>query len=106
MIFSVVRIMIWATTPAAFRFWFRRRIVPVLNISYSGNTVTVTGRGVRLEAPARKQQPHYTRRRWSVSGGLTTCNGTNYLNLTSPTGNVFFRLGNPETPKQRSSPEF
>jgi hypothetical protein len=27
-----------------------------------------------------------------ASGGETTSNGTNYLNITSPTGNLFFRL--------------
>jgi hypothetical protein len=32
---------------------------------------------------------------WTASGGVTTSNGTNYLNLTSPTGNLFFRLSNP-----------
>lgn len=36
----------------------------------------------------------------SSSGGWlpgiwTTSNGANYLNLTSPTGNLFFRLSNP-----------
>jgi hypothetical protein len=29
---------------------------------------------------------------WSASGGVTTSNGTNYLNITPPTGNLFFRL--------------
>jgi hypothetical protein len=29
---------------------------------------------------------------WSVNSSWTTSNGTNYLNLTSPTGNLFFRL--------------
>ena len=29
---------------------------------------------------------------WSASSGVTTLNGTNYLNLVAPTGNLFFRL--------------
>ena len=29
---------------------------------------------------------------WSASSRVTTANGTNYLNLTSPTGRLFFRL--------------
>ena len=29
------------------------------------------------------------------SVGVTTSNGINYLNITSPTGNLFFRLSNP-----------
>jgi hypothetical protein len=33
---------------------------------------------------------------WTTnSDPITTINGTNYLNLTSPTGNLFFRLSNP-----------
>ena len=32
---------------------------------------------------------------WSASGGVTTTNGTNYLNLASPTGRLFFRLSGP-----------
>jgi len=29
---------------------------------------------------------------WSVNNSWTTSNGTNYLNLASPAGNLFFRL--------------
>jgi hypothetical protein len=32
---------------------------------------------------------------WSASGGITTSNGTNYLNVPNPAGNVYFRLKNP-----------
>jgi hypothetical protein len=64
---------------------------PTLYISDSGNTVTVYWQNVsgwslqqnnNLAIPAN----------WSASGGVTTTNGTNYLNLASPTGNLFFRL--------------
>jgi len=67
---------------------------PTLFISHSGNTVTVYWQNVsgwnlqqnnNLAVPAG----------WSVNSSWTTSNGTNYLNLTSPTGNLFFRLSNP-----------
>jgi hypothetical protein len=65
-----------------------------LYISHSGSTVTVYWQDVsgwslqqnnNLAAPAG----------WSVNSSWTTSNGTNYLNLTSPAGNLFFRLSNP-----------
>ena len=67
---------------------------PTLKISHSGNAVTVYWQDVsgwslqqnnNLSLPAN----------WSVSGGVTTSNGTNYLNVASPTGNLFFRLQHP-----------
>jgi uncharacterized protein YigE (DUF2233 family) len=66
----------------------------LLNISQSGNTVKVFWQNVsgwslqqntNLTAPAG----------WTGSSGVMTSNGTNYLNLTSPTGTLFFRLTNP-----------
>ncbi len=32
---------------------------------------------------------------WAGSSGVTTSNGTNYLFITAPSGNLFFRLNNP-----------
>jgi len=67
---------------------------PTLYITHSGNTVTVYWQNVsgwslqqnsNLAVPAN----------WSASSGVTNSNGTNYLSLTSPTGNRFFRLGQP-----------
>ena len=67
---------------------------PTLRISHSGNTVTVYWQDVsgwslqqnaNLAAAAN----------WSGSGGVTTANGTNYLNVTPLTGNLFFRLSKP-----------
>ncbi len=67
---------------------------PTLNISHSGNAVTVywqdaSGWGLQqnndLTVPAN----------WTASGGVTASNGTNYLNVISPTGNLFFRLEHP-----------
>ena len=67
---------------------------PTLYISESGKTVTVYWQNVSgwtlqqnnsLTAPAS----------WTPNGSWTTSNGTNYLSLTSPTGNRYFRLANP-----------
>lgn len=64
---------------------------PTLYISHSGNTVTVFWQNVSpwlleqnnsLTAPAA----------WSTNSSWTTTSGTNYLNITAPTGNLFFRL--------------
>jgi hypothetical protein len=64
---------------------------PALYISHSGNTVTVYWQNVsgwnlyqnnNLAVPTG----------WSLNGSATLTNGTNYLNLTSPAGNLFFRL--------------
>jgi hypothetical protein len=68
--------------------------VPTLYISHSGDTVTLFWQDVsgwslqqnnNLALPAN----------WSASGGVTTSNGTNYLNISSPAGNLFFRLQHP-----------
>jgi hypothetical protein len=67
---------------------------PTLYISHSGNTVTVYWQAVsgwslhqngNLATPAS----------WSLNSSWTTSNGTNYLNVANPAGNLFFRLQNP-----------
>jgi hypothetical protein len=67
---------------------------PTLYISLSGNTVTVYWQNVsgwtlhqnnNLTVPAG----------WTQNNTWTTTNGTNYLNVTQPAGNLFFRLSNP-----------
>lgn len=67
---------------------------PTLYIRQSGKTVTVYWQDVSgwtlqqnnsLTAPLN----------WSPNTSWTTSNGTNILNLTSPTGNLYFRLANP-----------
>jgi hypothetical protein len=67
---------------------------PTLYIGYSGNTVTVSWQNVSgwsLQQNGNVATPAG----WSPSGGVTTSNGTNYLNVVSPTGNLFFRLSHP-----------
>jgi hypothetical protein len=67
---------------------------PNLNITQSGGMVTVYWQNVsgwslqqnnNLALPAN----------WAASGGVTTANGTNYLNITAPSGDLFFRLNGP-----------
>jgi hypothetical protein len=67
---------------------------PTLGINRSGNTVTIDWRAVsgwNLE-----QNTNIGTANW-VSSGLpvTTANGTNYVNIVSPSGNLFFRLQGP-----------
>ena len=67
---------------------------PTLYISHSGSTVTVFWEDVsgwslqqnnNLTVPAG----------WSPSSGVTTSSGTNRLDITPPTGSLFFRLQHP-----------
>ena len=67
---------------------------PTLYVSHAGSAVTVYWQAVsgwslqqnnNLALPAG----------WSVNSSWTNSNGTNYLNVTSPAGNLFFRLSNP-----------
>jgi hypothetical protein len=67
---------------------------PTLYISRAGSTVTVYWQNVSgwvLQQSSSINPPA----NWTVNSSWTTTNGTNYLNLTSPTGNEFFRLANP-----------
>ena len=68
---------------------------PTLYISHSGNTVTVYWQDVpgwNLQQNGNLATPGA----WTASGyGITTNNGTNSITLTSPAGNLFFRLSNP-----------
>ena len=67
---------------------------PPLLINYAGNTVTVYWQAVPgwtlQQNPSVNNLPG-----WSTSNGVTTSNGTNYLKLISPSGNLFFRLSYP-----------
>ena len=64
---------------------------PALNISKSGNAITISWQNVSgwtLQQNNTLSQPA----NWSASGGVSTNNGTNSLQIASPTGNLFFRL--------------
>jgi len=67
---------------------------PTLNISHSGNTVTVYWQDVAGWNLQQNSNLAVTNG-WSASGGVTLSNGTNFLNIVNPTGNLFFRLKNP-----------
>jgi hypothetical protein len=65
-----------------------------LFVSQTGRTVTVYWQnqpGWRLQQNAGVAAPAG----WTSNTAWTTANGTNYLNLTSPTGKLFFRLTQP-----------
>jgi hypothetical protein len=67
---------------------------PTLYITHSNNTVIVYWQNV--SGWNLQQKPNLsTSGGWSPSTGVTSSNGTNYLNIASPTGNLFFRLSNP-----------
>jgi len=64
---------------------------PTLYISISANTVTVYWQNVSgfvLQQTSSIKPPVS----WAQNNGWTTSNGTNYLTITPPTGNEFFRL--------------
>jgi hypothetical protein len=65
---------------------------PTLHISHSGNTVTVYWQdisGWHLIQSGNLTTPIAS---WGNSASPTLTNGTNYLNIVNPTGNLFFRL--------------
>jgi hypothetical protein len=67
---------------------------PPLYITHSGSTVTVYWQntpGWNLQQNTSVKAPA----NWSASSGVTTSNGTNYLSLVNPAGNLFFRLNSP-----------
>jgi hypothetical protein len=67
---------------------------PQLNVSHNGNTVTVYWQDVSgwsLQQNGNLAAPLG----WSLNGSAILTNGTNYLNLVNPAGNLFFRLQHP-----------
>jgi hypothetical protein len=64
---------------------------PTLYITGSGNTVTVFWQDI--SGWSLQQNNSLTSSGgWSASSGVTPHDGTNYLTITPPTGNLFFRL--------------
>lgn len=64
---------------------------PTLNISRSGNLVTIYWQDVSGWSLQQNNNLALTNG-WTATGSWTTSNGTNYLNLTTSAGNWFFRL--------------
>jgi hypothetical protein len=69
--------------------------LPNLSIAHSGNSVIVSW----LDTGSYTLQQNSNLAAsagWTTSGyTITTANGTNSISITSPTGNLFFRLANP-----------
>ncbi len=64
---------------------------PTLYISHSGNTATVYWQSVSGWNLQQNSDLSLTNG-WSANSSWTTSGGTNYLNVTPPVGNLFFRL--------------
>jgi hypothetical protein len=64
---------------------------PTLYISHSGNAVTIYWQDVSGWS-LQQNNSLANASGWSVNSSWTTSNGTNYLNVTPPGGNLFFRL--------------
>lgn len=68
--------------------------LPNLSVTHSGNSVTISWPNTGTYA--LQQNPVLTSAGWTTSGyTITTANGTNSITITSPTGNLFFRLKAP-----------
>jgi hypothetical protein len=68
---------------------------PVLHISISGKTVTVYWQNISGWTLIQSPSPATPINNWTSNSSWTTTNGTNYLNISSPTGTLYFRLANP-----------
>jgi len=67
---------------------------PTLDTSHSVNTVTMYWQDVSgwsLQQNSNLAVPAG----WSAGDAVTISNGTNYLNITSPTGNLYFPFSHP-----------
>lgn len=68
--------------------------LPNLSVSHSGNNVIVSWPDTG--AYTLQQNSVMAKAGWTTSGyTITTANGTNSITITSPTGNLFFRLSSP-----------
>jgi hypothetical protein len=65
---------------------------PTLYITRSANTVTVFWQAVPPWSLCQDMILTTPMASWSASSGITTSNGTNYLTVVNPSGNMFFRL--------------
>ena len=68
---------------------------PTLYISHAGNTVTVYWQDVTGWSLVQSGNLTTPMGRWSASSSPTLTGGTNYWNVTNPSGNVFYRLTHP-----------
>jgi hypothetical protein len=68
---------------------------PQLNAVRNGNVVTVHWQNVAGWNLIQNGVVTTPVASWSASAAPTLTGGTNYLNVTNPSGNLFFRLKNP-----------
>ena len=68
---------------------------PTLYVSHSGNAVTVYWQDVAGWNLVQSGNVTTSMASWSASSSPSLTNGTNYLTLVNPAGNLFFRLKNP-----------
>lgn len=81
-------------------FWALIQVVqtpgaPALFISHAGNVVTIYWQEVSGWNLVQNGDLTASVAGWANSAIPTLTGGTNYLNVTNPVGNVFFRLKNP-----------
>ncbi len=81
-------------------FWALIQVVqtpgaPTLYVSQSSNMVTVYWQDVAGWNLIQNNNLTTPVASWSASSSPTLTNGTNYLTLVNPSGNLFFRLKNP-----------
>ena len=81
-------------------FWALIQVVqtpgaPTLYVSHAGNVVTVYWQNVTGWNLRQNGNLATAIASWPYSSTPALSNGTNYLNLTNPAGNVFFQLSNP-----------
>jgi glucuronoarabinoxylan endo-1,4-beta-xylanase len=69
-------------------------VTPALHITGSGPLVTVSWQAAPGWTLHQNGNPANSGG-WSLNSSWTSSNGTNYLNLISPAGNLFYRLSNP-----------
>ena len=69
--------------------------LPKLTVTHSGNSVTVSWANTGSYTLQQNANLANTAG-WAASGyAITTANGTSSISLTSPAGNLFFRLSSP-----------
>ena len=81
-------------------FWALIQVVqtpgaPTIYISHSGNTVTVSWQDVSGWSLIQNGNLTTPVASWSANNSATLTGGTNYLMLTNPSDNLFFRLKHP-----------
>jgi hypothetical protein len=81
-------------------FWALIQVVqtpgaPKLNLSHSGNVVTIYWQNVSGWSSVQSSTLTTPLGSWPASSTPILSNGTNYLSVTNPTGNVFFSLKHP-----------